>query len=203
MRRPKDKFGKAKEIFREKGGILRATEAIKAGVHPRTLYEMVEKEVVEKLSRGVYRIADLPPMGNPDIVSVAVRIPKGVICLVSALAFYEMTTQVPYRIYIAVKKHSWAPRVDYPPVRIMWYGDKAYSSGVETPIVDGVEIRIYSPEKTLADCFKYRNKIGLDTAIEALKLYRDRRRIKIDEVFRFARICRVDKIMRPYLETLI
>ncbi len=182
---------------------MRTGQAIKAGIHPRTLYEMLEAGLIERLSRGVYRLADLPPLGNPDLVSVAIRAPGSVICLISALAFHELTTQVPHQVHIAVERDSRIPRIDYPPVRVFRFSERAFKAGIESHRMDNVTVRIYGPEKTVADCFKYRNKIGLDTAVEALKLYRGRRPAKMDELLRFARVCRVYNIMRPYLEALV
>ena len=198
-----NKFEKARSIFRQHGGILRMSEAIHAGIHRKMLYAMLDAGIIEKLCRGLYRLADLPPLGNPDLVSVAMKVPMGVICLISSLSFHEITTQVPHEVYIALRRGTEPPRLKHPPVRIFWFTGEAFTEGIETPKVDGVQMRIYSPEKTVADCFKYRNKIGLDTAVEALKLYRERKRIKVNELIRYARICRVEKVMRPYLDALL
>jgi len=198
-----NKFEKARSIFRQHGGILRMSEAIHAGIHRKMLYAMLDAGIIEKLCRGLYRLADLPPLGNPDLVSVAMKVPMGVICLISSLSFHEITTQVPHEVYIALRRGTEPPRLKHPPVRIFWFTGEAFTEGIETPKVDGVQLRIYSPEKTVVDCFKYRNKIGLDTAVEALKLYRERKRIKVNELIRYARICRVEKVMRPYLEALL
>ena len=198
-----NKFEKARNILRQHGGILRMSEAIHAGIHRKMLYAMLDAGIIEKLYRGLYRLADLPPLGNPDLVSVAMKVPTGVICLISSLSFHEITTQVPHEVYIALRRGAEPPRLKHPPVRIFWFTGEAFTEGIETPKVDGVQLRIYSPEKTVVDCFKYRNKIGMDTAVEALKLYRERKRIKVNELIRYARICRVEKVMRPYLEALL
>jgi len=198
-----NKFEKARSIFRQHGGILRMSEAIHAGIHRKMLYAMLDAGIIEKLCRGLYRLADLPPLGNPDLVSVAMKVPMGVICLISSLSFHEITTQVPHEVYIALRRGTEPPRLKHPPVRIFWFTGEAFTEGIETPKVDGVQMRIYSPEKTVVDCFKYRNKIGLDTAVEALKFYRERKRIKVNELIRYARICRVEKVMRPYLDALL
>lgn len=202
-KKTKDKFERAKNIFRKHGGVLRTSEAIESGIHPRMIYAMRDEGVIEQLNRGLFRLSDAPPLGNPDLVTIALRIPNAVICLVSALDFYNMTTQVPHDIYIAIPKDSMEPRLQYPPVQIFEFGGEAFTSGIETQELDKVPVRIYSLEKTLADCFKYRNKIGLDTAIEVLKLYVERRDVNVDELMRFARICRVAKVMRPYLEAML
>jgi len=198
-----DQFEKARVIFRRHGGILRMSEALHSGIHRRMLYSMLEAGVIERLSRGLYRLTDLPPLGNPDLVSVARKVPSGVICLISALAYHEITTQIPHEVYLALGRGAEPPRMEHPPIRIFWFSGEAFTEGVEKYDVDSAQVRIYSPEKTIADCFKYRNKIGLDTAIEALKLYRERKGLKVDELMSFARMCRIEKIMRPYLEALL
>ena len=198
-----DQFERAKVTFRRHGGILRMSEALNSGIHRRMLYSMLEAGVIDRLSRGLYRLTDLPPLGNPDLVSVARKVPSGVICLISALAYHEITTQIPHEVYLALGRGAEPPRIDHPPIRIFWFSGDAFTEGIEKYDVDSVPVRIYSPEKTIADCFKYRNKIGLDTTIEALKLYRERERFKVDELMFFARVCRIEKIMRPYLEALL
>ena len=203
MKKAQQKYEKAKRIFREHDGILRASDAIRKRIHPRTLYEMRDKGIVEVLSRGLYRLADLRPLSNQDLITVALRIPNGVVCLISALAFHDITTQVPHEVYIAVERISRPPKVDYPPVRVFRFTGGAFKTGIESHDTEGVSLRVYSPEKTIADCFKYRNKIGLDTAIEALRLYRERKHFKINDLMRFGGVCRVEKVMRPYLEALL
>jgi predicted transcriptional regulator of viral defense system len=151
----------------------------------------------------VYRLAESPPIGNPDLVTVATRVSGGVICLISALAFHEITTQIPHEVHLALPQGAEEPRLDHPPIKTYRFDGKSYSEGVQIHTFDNVKVRIYSPEKTIADCFKFRNKIGLDTAIEAIRFYRERKRIQIDELMRYATICRVDKIIRPYLEVLL
>lgn len=194
---------RAKELLSLSGGMFRAGEAMKAGVHPRTLYAMRDKGVIERIGRGLYRLADLAPLGNPDLTTVALKIPKGVVCLISALAYHELTTEIPHEIYIAIPRGAEPPRLDFPPLRVFWFGGHTFEEGIEQHDVDGIALKVYSPEKTLADCFKYRNKIGLDVVLEALKFYRQRKRFQVDELMRYARVCRVEKIMRPYVEALL
>jgi len=205
MKKPTQKspVGNARRLFRERGGTLRTSEALRLGVHPRTLYAMRDSGTLEQISRGLYRLAELPPPGNPDLVTVALKIRSGVICLISALAFHELTTQVPHEVYVAIRQGSEPPRLAYPPVRLFWFSGDAFSEGVETRKAGGVSFRIYNPEKTVADCFKHRGKIGLDVALEALKAYRRRKPFNLDKFLHCARVCRVEKIMRPYLEALL
>lgn len=178
-------------------------EAVRLGVHPRTLYAMRDAGVLEQLGRGLYRLANLPPLGNPDLVAVGLRVPEGVLCLISALAVHEITTQIPHEVHLALKRGAEPPRLDHPPVRVFWFSGKAFTEGIETHELDGIEIRVYGAAKTVADCFKYRNKLGLDVALEALGLYLREKHGPPDDLVHFARVCRVEKVMRPYIEALL
>ncbi|MEJ2731413.1 MAG: type IV toxin-antitoxin system AbiEi family antitoxin domain-containing protein [Deltaproteobacteria bacterium] len=197
------RFDRAIAVFKKSGGILRTAQALRAGIHPSTLYTMRDAGTLEVVSRGVFRLAGSEPLGNPDLVTVATRVPSGVICLISALAFHQITTQIPHEVHVALQRGAALPRLEYPPIKLYWFKDQAFTAGVDTHKLDGVDIRIYSPEKTLADCFKFRNKIGLDTAVEAVRLYRERRSVNVDALMRYAAICRVEKVMRPYLEAIL
>ena len=196
-------FAKERKVFIQRGGLLRTTAALQAGIHPRTLYEMRDKGIVEQLSRGLFRLASLPSLSNPDLVTVALKVPRGVICLISALAYHEITTRIPHEIYVAVPRGTEPPRLQHPPLRVFWFTGRSFTEGIQLRKVDGIALRVYSCEKTLADCFKYRNKIGLDTVLEALRLYRSRKRPNVDDLMKFARVCRVEKVIRPYLEALL
>lgn len=189
-------------VFREHGGMLMTGEALQFGIHPRTLYSMRDSGVLERISRGVYRLADLPPLSDPDLVSVATRIPDGVICLISALAFHRLTREIPHNVYLALPRGDRAPRLSHPPLRVFWLSEPVFRARVETHTLDGVSLRIYSPAKTIADCFKYRNKIGIGVAVEALRTLKERGDLDPDEVLHFARICRVENVMKPYLRAL-
>jgi len=194
---------KALITIRELGGTIRTTEAIQAGIHPRILYQLRDKGDLDMLSRGVYRLADQEAESTPDLVIVASRIPQAVICLVSALAFHDITTQIPHHISIALPKGAESPRLDYPPLGVHRFSGAALTEGIEEHQLDGLNIKVYCPEKTLADCFKFRNKIGMDIVLEALKLYKTRKQFKLNELLHYARVCRVEKIMRPYLEAML
>ena len=192
----------AEEIFRQHGGILRMSAAVKAGISRRTLYAMHANGSLERLSRGVYRLTSLPGLETPDLLTVATRIPHGVVCLISALAFHELVTQVPHAVDIAIARGAEKPRIDYPPVNVYWFSGDAFTSGIERRVVDGAQIRIYGPEKSIADAFKYRNKLGLDVALEALRTWRARKQASMETLLEHARICRVERIIRPYLEAI-
>lgn len=187
-------------IFRANGGQLRMGEALAAGISRYQLYQLRDEGIVEVISRGLYRLADLPPVSNPDLLTVASRYPKAVLCLISALAWHGITTQVPHQVHIAVARQARLPEMDYPPVQGYRFSAAAFGEGIENHRVDDTPIRVYSPEKTLADCFKFRNKIGMEVALEALQLYRERFKTKPAIILQYAKLCRVEQIMRPYLE---
>jgi predicted transcriptional regulator of viral defense system len=190
-------------IFRKCGGQLRMSQAIGRGISRYMLYSLLDKGVIERISRGVYRLVDLPPVGNPDLITVAMRYPKAVVCLVSALSFHEITTQIPREVSVAVARNSHPPSLEYPPLQVYRFADHAYQSGIQEHAMDGVSLKVYSPEKTLADCFKFRNKIGMDIVLEALQLYKGRMEFNHKKILEYSRICRVEKIMLPYLEALV
>ena len=196
-------INKAITIFQQQGGTLRTKKALKLGIHPRTLYSMRDSGLVEPLSRGLYSLTDWPLSSDPDLTTVALKIPQAVICLVSALAFHELTTQIPDAVDIAIHHKARPPTLDYPPIRVFWFSGRAFDEGIETHTIDGTPVRVYGPAKTIADIFKYRNRIGLDIALEALKLYRQRRDFNVKELLHYARICRVSQLIRPYLEILL
>lgn len=191
------------EIFRKHHGILRTAEAIALGIHPTYLYKLRNEGIVESLGRGVFRLVSMPDFSKPDLILAAKRIPQGIICLISALSYYELTTQIPHFIYIALPRSSRLPQTDYPPLRCFWYSKNTYEKGVETIVIDGVHVKIYNIEKTLADCLKFRQKIGMDIVLEALKEYWRRGKTDLDKLYNFAKICRVEKILQPIIETIV
>ena len=194
---------RAESVFKRKGGLLRMADAVRAGVHRDTLRVMVERGELEKISRGLYRLIDSQMPTHPDLAAVAVKVPHGVICLISALAYHELTTQIPHEVYLAIDRNSEPPRIEFPPVRTFRFSGAAFTEGVERHKVDSVTLRVYSREKTIADCFKFRNKIGLDTCVEALRRYRESRGFNPDVLLRYAAICRVKQVMRPYIEAML
>jgi len=189
-------------VFKKHGGILRTADILSAGIHPRLLYAMAKSGTLETLHRGVYRLASLPPMEMPDLAVVAMRIPKRVICLTSALAFHRIGTQIPHQIHIALHQGAERPRISHPHIKVYWFSGTAFTEGFETRNIDNVPLRVYSVAKTVADCFKYRKKIGLDVALEALREGWKERKCTMDELWKYAKICRVANVMRPYLESL-
>lgn len=193
---------KARAIFQKHGGLLRTKDAIRLGIHPRTLYSMRDTGEIRQVSRGHYRLSDLPQLGNPDLVAVALVVPKGVVCLISALYYHGIGTQIPRVIDIAIERDTKRPRIDYPPIRTFWFGGPAFRTDVQSHDLDGVPVKVYGPAKTVADCFKCRNKIGLVVALEALREVRRSRLATVDELFQMGKVCRVANVMRPYLEAM-
>ncbi|MCE9668839.1 hypothetical protein LY474_13525 [Myxococcus stipitatus] len=173
------------------------------GLSRRALYGMRDEGVLEVLDRGLFRLSSLTPLTHPDLVVVARRVPRGVVSLVSALAFHSLTTQVPHAVEVALERGRPKPRIEHPPTHFVWFSGDSFHEGIETHVLDGQHVRVYGPEKTLADCFKYRNKLGPGIALEALKAWRARRRKHLPALLLHARQCRVERVMRPYLEALI
>lgn len=199
----KSTHDEALAIFAQHGGVLRTKQALALGIHPRTLYALRDTGALERLSRGVYRLAEFPPLMHPDLVVVAQRFPDVVICLISALDFHDLTTQIPHVIDVAIAQGASRPSLNSPPVRVFHFSGEAWSEGIELYPLEGGDMRIYGPAKSVADIFKYRHKLGLDVALEALARYRKRADFDTGELLHYARICRVENVMRPYLEAIL
>ena len=203
---PKPPTRRATAVFRRAGSILRTQEAKAAGIHPRTLAALVEDGTLLRLDRGVYQLADAAP-SEPDLAVVARKVPKAIVCLVSALAHHRLTTQIPHAVDLAVPRGFKDRKLEHPPVRFYRFGDASFAAGVERIKVGGRELRVYGAAKTVADCFKFRNKIGKDIAIEALRTYLRRKDVKpgnrVKDLLHFARINRVQAVMAPYIESAL
>jgi predicted transcriptional regulator of viral defense system len=184
-------------------GVVRPVDLEARGVRRARLYRLVRQGLVERQGRGIYVAAGHPYTEKHGLAQVAKRVPKAVICLLTALRFHELTTQNPFEVWIALPEKARKPRLEYPPLRVMRFSGAALTVGIEEHEIEGVPVRVYSVAKTVADCFKYRNKIGLDVALEALRDGWGARRFTMDEIDRFARACRVERVMRPYLESLV
>lgn len=183
-------------------GLLRTSDldAIEA---PRVvLTRLTAAGLLERVGRGLYRLPQAQVSEHESLVTIASKVPQAVFCLLTALQFHELTTQLPRQVWIAMPRGSHAPRVDYPPIKMVQFTGEAYAAGVETVERDGVGLRVYGVAKTVADCFKHRNKIGLDVALEALKEARAHNRASVDDLWRYAKVCRVANVMRPYLESI-
>ncbi len=195
------KIDKVLEYAREHG-VIRVRDAIAEGMHPEYLRRLCDQGLLIKIGRGTYIPSDMDFSENIGLAQVAKRVPHAVVCLLSALLFHDIGTQLPHEIWIAIDRKAARPRLKYPPVRVMRFSGKSLSEGIEEHIIEGVAVRVYNIAKTVADCFKYRNKIGLDIALEALKDCRQRRLCSNDELWQYAKICRVSQVMKPYLEAL-
>ncbi len=200
---PTKRLQNARAIFQRNGGILRTREALGEGIHPEVLYRMRDLGHIQALSRGLYRLADLPEPGQPDLLTVSKRCPTAVICMISALAYHGITTQIPHAVDIALPRGTEPPRIHYPPVNIHWTVPHIFTQGIQQIPVDGQPLRIYSPERCVIDAFRHRNKTGLDTALEALRLYRERLPLHVDTLLSLARACRVEAILTPYIQSTL
>ena len=197
------KYASSKKIFEKHNGLLRASEAIRLGVPEHIVYEMVQSGDLVREARGIYRLADREMLGNSDLVQVSLLVPKGVLCLISALYFYELTTQIPHSVYVALPQNAGRPRMAYPPLEVFWVTTSLHSVGVDEYVLDGVKVKIYSREKTITDCFKFRKRIGEEIALEALKDYVNQPKLDVHKLLEYAKINRVEKLITPYLKSLL
>ncbi|WP_077002777.1 type IV toxin-antitoxin system AbiEi family antitoxin domain-containing protein [Variovorax sp. KK3] len=183
-------------------GMLRPSDLDAVEVPRVVLTRMTAAGRLEKVGRGLYRLPEQIGSEHNSLVAISVKVPQAVFCLLTALQFHELTTQLPRDVWIAMPRGSHVPKIDYPPVRMVQSSGDAYSAGIELKELDQVELRVYGVAKTVADCFKHRNKIGPDVALEALRDAWTQKKATVDELWHYAQICRVEKVMRPYLETL-
>lgn len=185
-----------------KNGWLRTSDLADAGVPRAVLTRMAASGQLERAARGLYRLPDSGSSEHEGLVTVASKVPQAVVCLLSALQFHGLTTQLPWQVWIAMPRGSHVPRLEYPPIRMVQFTGEAYTQGIETHERDGVKLHVYCVAKTVADCFKHRNKIGMDVALEALKDARAQGRASFDDLWRCAKVCRVSNVMRPYMEAV-
>jgi len=192
----------ARKAFKA-SGLLRAKELEAAGIWRATLGRLVNQGTLVRVGRGLYSLPDGDVGENHTLVEITKRVPHGVVCLLSALRFHGLTTQQSHEVWLAIDGKAREPKMSHLPLRIVRPGGTALTSGQERHVIEGVSVKIYSPAKTVADCFKFRNKIGLDVALEALRETWRAKRCTMDELMHYGRICRVEKVMRPYLESLL
>jgi len=190
------------EKLLRRAGTTRSCELVSVGVTRSELSRMVAAAKLVRVARGVYALPDYQIGEHGALVSVAQRAPSVVFCLLTALRIHDLTTQAPFEVWIAISNKAHAPRMDYPTLRTMRFSDSSLASGVETRKIDGVTVRVTSVAKTVADCFKFRNKIGIDVALEALREARRAKRVSAEDLWRYAKVNRVTNVMRPYLEAL-
>jgi predicted transcriptional regulator of viral defense system len=196
-----DSKQKILELARQRG-IIRPRDVEAAGISREYLLRLYRKGDLTRVRRGLYALPDSLTSESVTLAEVAKRVPNAVVCLLSALQFHNLTTQISHRVWIAIESRKWKPEFDYPPLEVVRFSGRAFNFGVEVHEVDRVPVKVYSPAKTVADCFKFRNKIGLDAALEALRDTWRSQKATMDELWGAAKVCRVANVMRPYLEAV-
>lgn len=191
------------DYFKSQGGAVRFSSVLRAGFHRDSLILLIKEKKVEKIARGLYRLSDYEFASHPDLVTASLQSPKGVICLISALAFHEATNEIPRRVDIAIPRSSRSYKITYPPVTFYRFTKDAWEAGIEKHKTGGHTISVYSLAKTIADCFKFRNKIGVNIAREALKVAITEKGVRPKEIIRYAKLCRVDNVIKPILEAML
>lgn len=188
-------------LVRDLGGTARTRDILAAGAHPRELYAARDAGDLLEVSRGVYRLAALP-LTEPDLVAVATRMPRAVLCLVTALHLHGLTQEIPRAVHVALPRGTHPARLDYPPLEVYHFSVKSYAAGVEERVIDGVTVRVTTPAKSVADAFKFRSRVGQETAVDALKQTLQTGAATPAEIDRMARVDRVQSVLRPYFEAL-
>lgn len=183
--------------------VIRPRDLKEHGLPKDYLYILAQEGVIERIGRGLYQWPNKDLGRHHSLIEISKLAPKAVVALLSALNYHNMTTQNPHQIWLAIDRKAWRPEISYPPVRFVTMSAESLHSGVETHSIEGVQIKVFNPAKTVVDCFKYRGKIGLDVALEALREGWSSRKFTIDELQNYAKICRVQKVMQPYLESLV
>ena len=186
----------------KKHGLIRPRDLAEKGLPRVALTRLVRQGLLTRVGRGLYSLPDRQISGQGALAEVAQKHPQSIVCLMSALRIHELTTQSPFEVWIAIPNKARAPKMDYPPLHIVRFSGTALTNGIELHTIDGVTVRVTNVARTVVDCFKFRNKIGLDVALEALReAWRDKR-VRMDDLWRYAKLCRVDSVMRPYMESL-
>jgi predicted transcriptional regulator of viral defense system len=199
---PQNASERVLQLARRYGSVSREAVAA-AGIHTQALSRLVRAGELERMARGQYRLPNASITEHHGLAIVASTAPKAVVCLLSALNFHQIGTQLPHAVWIAIDRRARRPALRYPPLRVVRFGGPALSEGIETHDIEGRTVRVFVVAKTIADLFKYRNKLGLDVALEALREAWRARRFTMAELHRYARICRVERVMTPYLEALV
>lgn len=191
------------QFLKQKGGMASFFELDSAGFNKALIKVSLANNNIQKLDRGLYGLSEGMSFSNPDFMAISIKIPKGIVCLLSALAFHEATNEIPKYVDVAIPRGSHESRIKYPPVRFYRFALDAWKSGVEKREIEGHTVKVYSLAKTVADCFKFRNRIGANVARDALKVAITEKRVKPKEIMEYAKICRVDRIIKPIIETMI
>ncbi|MDQ6991645.1 MAG: type IV toxin-antitoxin system AbiEi family antitoxin domain-containing protein [Mariprofundaceae bacterium] len=188
-------------ILKQKS-VLRPRDLDAYKIPRRYLSRLHHRGLLVRSARGIYTAVNAELSENQTVVEVSKRVPQGTVCLLSALSIHEMTTQFPFDVWLAIDRKGWLPKVKDLPIKTVRFSGEALTKGIDYHIIDGVKVPVYNPAKTIADCFKYRNKIGLDVAIEALKEGWKDKKFNMNDMWKYSKICRVQNVMRPYLESL-
>lgn len=202
MSQPATQRSKAYSLLQD-GHLVRLRDLMKAGVSPETMARLVREGVAVRPARGLYQLADAAPDARSAIAKASALVPKGVVCLTSALQFHELTLQMPSAVWMAIDRTGWKPKVDYPPVRFVRFSGSTLTEGVRRHRIEGIDVPVFEPAKTIVDCFRYRNKIGLDIALEGLREGLRTRKVTPDQLWKFAQTGRVWSVMRPYVEAMV
>ncbi len=194
---------KSLTLLSKQSGPVRFTEALRLGIHRDTLRAMRDQGLLDQVSRGLYRPAGAAPLVDHDLIVVSKRVPGAVVCLISALSFHDLTTQIPHEVHLALRRGRRRPRIEHPSVKAYWWADPAIEQGVDKHLMSGVEVLITSAERSVADAFRYRKQLGVDLAVEALRAWRARRGSRPDALLKAARIAHVETVITPYLQALL
>jgi predicted transcriptional regulator of viral defense system len=194
---------KAIEIIRKRGGLIRTHEALAEGIHRRTLYALRDEGALIPISRGLHQLSDMEVPAELGLVEVSKKVPNGVICLISALSFHELTTQNPHYIWLAIERKARKPIIEYPPIRVFFFTGAFFREGVEIHRIMDHDVRIYNAPKTVIDCFRWQHAAGLDVALEAAREYLKRPGSTPATLMEYARICKIEKFVLPYLQAMV
>jgi len=198
-----EKYKKIIKIFKMHNRYARSKDILAEGIHPRDIKSILDKGIVIKVKNGLYRLSDTLVISNQSFIDLACAVKEGVICLLSALSYYELTTFNPSVISMAIHRKSWRPRIEYPPVEFYYFSKKQFEAGIDKIIIMDQKISIYCPEKTVCDCFRYRNKLGIDIAKEGLSEYLKRKDRNLEKLLEYAEICRVKALMEIWVNAMI
>ena len=201
MSKPSTTANKVLALAR-RSGVLRIRDLKAHGIHPEYARRLLAQGLLVKSGRGLYTAADAGFTAHHSLAEVCKRVPHGVVCLLSALRFHGLTTQAPFEVWIAIDSKARLPKLDNIKLRVLRFSRKALTEGVEIHKIEGVPVKVYNPAKSVADCFKCRNKIGADVALEALRDCWRKRKATMDDLWKYAKVCRMAKVMKPYLESI-
>lgn len=191
------------KILKIHNGYARSKDILAEGIHPRDIKNILDKGLIIKVKNGLYKLTDIPVISNQSFIDLARAVPEGVICLLSALSYYELTTFNPSIISMAIYRKSWRPKMEYPPVEFYYFSTKQFEAGINEIKIKAHKVRIYCPEKTICDCFRYRNKLGLDIAKEGLSEYLKQKDRNLEKLVEYAEICRVKPLLQTWLNAMI